>query len=220
MDPHTWPCKSRTTSTISSYVRIRDVVLKTYLGRWTIGRSGERGSGISVLPARYDDDDDDDDDLCESNRRKINYAFSRQGHCYHCSKKKKWVATAVEILKNATYKHLPVAEQNALSMVVTMRKILFWSWKFALIEGVILLLVFVTVRRNTKQTLKLISHLTSAKAHHLINVIAFLRPLTNEADLTKTLWNCRRILATLGVQTWWFFAVISYIYANHSSKPP
>ena len=43
--------------TFSSYVRIRDVVLKTYLGRWTIGRSGERGSGISVLPARYDDDD-------------------------------------------------------------------------------------------------------------------------------------------------------------------
>ena len=42
--------------TFSSYVRIRDVVLKTYLGRWTIGRSGERGSGISVLPARYDDD--------------------------------------------------------------------------------------------------------------------------------------------------------------------
>ena len=43
--------------TFSSYVRIRDVVLKTYLGRWTIERSGERGSGISVLPARYDDDD-------------------------------------------------------------------------------------------------------------------------------------------------------------------
>ena len=43
--------------TFSSYVRIRDVVLKTYLGRWAIGRSGERGSGISVLPARYDDDD-------------------------------------------------------------------------------------------------------------------------------------------------------------------
>ena len=42
--------------TFSSYVRIRDVVLKTYLGRWTKGRSGERGSGISVLPARYDDD--------------------------------------------------------------------------------------------------------------------------------------------------------------------
>ena len=44
--------------TFSSYVRLRDVVLKTYLGRWTIGRSGERGSGISVLPARYDDDDE------------------------------------------------------------------------------------------------------------------------------------------------------------------
>ena len=46
--------------TFSNYVRIRDVVLKTCLGRWTIGRSGERGSGISVLPARHDDDDDDD----------------------------------------------------------------------------------------------------------------------------------------------------------------
>ena len=46
--------------TFSSCVRIRDVVLKTYLGRWTIGRSSERGSGISVLPAWYDDEDDDD----------------------------------------------------------------------------------------------------------------------------------------------------------------
>ena len=27
-----------------------------------IGRSGERGSGISVLAARHDDDDDDDND--------------------------------------------------------------------------------------------------------------------------------------------------------------
>ena len=43
--------------TFSSYVRIRDVVLKTCQRRWTIGKSGERGSGISVLPARYDDDD-------------------------------------------------------------------------------------------------------------------------------------------------------------------
>ena len=43
--------------TFSSYVRIQDVVLKTCLGRSTIGRSGERGSGISVLPARHDDDD-------------------------------------------------------------------------------------------------------------------------------------------------------------------
>ena len=33
-------------------------LLKTCLGRWTIGRSGERGSGISVLPAWHDDDDD------------------------------------------------------------------------------------------------------------------------------------------------------------------
>ena len=45
--------------TFSNYVRIRDAVQKTCLRRWTIGRSGERGSRISVLPARHDDDDDD-----------------------------------------------------------------------------------------------------------------------------------------------------------------
>ena len=43
--------------TFSSYVRIRDVALKTCQGRWMIGKSGERGSGISVLAARHDDDD-------------------------------------------------------------------------------------------------------------------------------------------------------------------
>ena len=48
--------------TFSSYVRIRDVALKTCQKRWTIGWSGERESGISVLAARHDDDDDDDDD--------------------------------------------------------------------------------------------------------------------------------------------------------------
>ena len=48
--------------TYSSYVRIRGVALKTCLRRWTIGRSGQRRSGISVLAARYDDDDDDDDE--------------------------------------------------------------------------------------------------------------------------------------------------------------
>ena len=43
--------------TYSSYVRIRDVALKTCQRRWTIGRSGEKRSGISVLAARHDDDD-------------------------------------------------------------------------------------------------------------------------------------------------------------------
>ena len=46
--------------TYSSYVRIRDVTLKTGQKRWMIGRSGERESGISVLAARHDDHDDDD----------------------------------------------------------------------------------------------------------------------------------------------------------------
>ena len=42
----------------SSYVRIQGVALKTCQKRWIIGRSGERGAGISVLVARHDDDDD------------------------------------------------------------------------------------------------------------------------------------------------------------------
>ena len=41
--------------TYSSYVRIRDVALKTCQKRWMIGRKGERGSVISVLAARHDD---------------------------------------------------------------------------------------------------------------------------------------------------------------------
>ena len=49
MDPHIWPGKSRTTR---SYVRIWDVALKTCQRRWTIERSGERGSGIS-MPAAW-----------------------------------------------------------------------------------------------------------------------------------------------------------------------
>ena len=49
--------------TYSSYLRIRDVALKTCRRRGTIGRSGERGSGISVLVARHDDDEEDDDDI-------------------------------------------------------------------------------------------------------------------------------------------------------------
>ena len=44
----------------SSYVRIRNVALRICRRQWTIGRSGERGSGIPVLAARHDDDDDDD----------------------------------------------------------------------------------------------------------------------------------------------------------------
>ena len=52
--------------TFSSYVRIRDVALKTYQRRWTIERSGEGGSGIFVLAAQHDDDDDDDDNTINS----------------------------------------------------------------------------------------------------------------------------------------------------------
>ena len=42
--------------TFSSYVRIWNVALKTCQRWWTIGKSGESRSGISVLVARHDDD--------------------------------------------------------------------------------------------------------------------------------------------------------------------
>ena len=57
MDPHTW-CAKAGRPARTYYVKIRYVVQKTCLRRWTIGRSGERGSGISVIPARHHDDDD------------------------------------------------------------------------------------------------------------------------------------------------------------------
>ena len=44
--------------TFSSYVRIRDIALKTCQRGWTIGKSGDRGSGIFMLVTRRDDDDD------------------------------------------------------------------------------------------------------------------------------------------------------------------
>ena len=46
--------------TYSSCVRIWDVALKTCQKRW-IWRSGERGSGTSMLAEPHDNDDDDDD---------------------------------------------------------------------------------------------------------------------------------------------------------------
>ena len=48
----------RTTRTyIQQLCEDTDVALKTCQRRWTIGRSRERGSGISMLVARHDDDD-------------------------------------------------------------------------------------------------------------------------------------------------------------------
>ena len=49
--------------TYSSYVRIRDVVLKTCQRRWMKGRSGEIGSGISVLA-------DDESKVADRSRRR------------------------------------------------------------------------------------------------------------------------------------------------------
>ena len=57
--------------TYSSCMRIRDVAQKTCQKWWTIGKSGERGSGISVLAARHDDDDDEDKNVRLSTARQV-----------------------------------------------------------------------------------------------------------------------------------------------------
>ena len=44
----------------SSSVQLQNVTLKTWRKQWTIGKSGEIGSGISVLMSKHDDDDDDE----------------------------------------------------------------------------------------------------------------------------------------------------------------
>ena len=41
--------------TYSSFVRIRWVALRTCRKRWTIGRGGEKGSGIFMLRAQQDE---------------------------------------------------------------------------------------------------------------------------------------------------------------------
>ena len=59
-----WPNKSRTTSSNIHTAALSGngvIALKTCERRWTIGKSGERGSEISVLAAWHDDDDDDDE---------------------------------------------------------------------------------------------------------------------------------------------------------------
>ena len=48
--------------TYSSYVRIRDEALKTCQRQWTIGRNGERGSGVSVLAAWHDDEEEEEEE--------------------------------------------------------------------------------------------------------------------------------------------------------------
>ena len=46
--------------TYSSYVRIRDVTLKTCQKQWMIGRSGKRGSGQEVGEVAREDHHDDE----------------------------------------------------------------------------------------------------------------------------------------------------------------
>ena len=78
--------------TYSSYVRIRDVALKTCLRWWMIGKSGERGSGISVLAARHDDDDDELSIYSNGETKQIRNN-KRQARC------KSWTHTPLSFLR-------------------------------------------------------------------------------------------------------------------------
>ena len=79
--------------TYSSSVKIWNVALKTCQKRWTIERSGKRGSGISVLVAPHDDDDDDDDTILKNIEYRILTeeiifpikSTSFRGFCQHIS---------------------------------------------------------------------------------------------------------------------------------------
>ena len=88
--------------TYSSYVRIRDVALKTCQRWWTIGRRGERGSGISVLAVWHDDDDDDDDEfdgLGLFNRfeiRNFEFRLVKLSLCHTLLKNRGWLDTYLE----------------------------------------------------------------------------------------------------------------------------
>ena len=110
--------------TFSSYVRIRDVVLKIYQGRWTIGRSGERGSGISVLPARHDDDDDDDSIqhdsfICNTVKRLQVLRCNTDNSILHTSKRFQVFQTHCTQLNDSKYYHISLTIQLNISHLFT-----------------------------------------------------------------------------------------------------
>ena len=70
--------------TYSNYVRTQDVSLKTCRRRWVIGRSGERGSGISMLTARHDDDDDYSFNLLKQNLEYVSLNGFEKVKICHC----------------------------------------------------------------------------------------------------------------------------------------
>ena len=78
--------------TYSSYVRIRDVALKTCRRRLTIGRSGERGSRISVQAARHDDNEDDDESkLTEKECKGSHNCLGKVTHRESCKRMNLWI---------------------------------------------------------------------------------------------------------------------------------
>ena len=79
--------------TYSSSVYIRGVALKTCRKRWTIGRGGERGSGISLLMARQDDDYD----YCYYD---LFETLKQRANCLYCIRVLNWVTNVFSNILN------------------------------------------------------------------------------------------------------------------------
>ena len=71
--------------TYSSSVRIWSAAVKTCQMRWTIGRSGERGSGISALMGQQDDDEGN-----QSRQSKTEFKLIKLFKNWPCSKFCSW----------------------------------------------------------------------------------------------------------------------------------
>ena len=91
--------------TYSSYVRIQDLALRTYQKQWTIGRSGERGSEISVLVM-----------ICISKSQRSSYtSFSRMDSrlcIYHL-----FVSSNLNFLHNSLWITFPTQSYTLIAQI-------------------------------------------------------------------------------------------------------
>ena len=135
----------------SSYVRIRDVALKAGQRQWTIGRSSERGSGISVLAARHDEDDEDDDYLKKDIRPEIIKSQNVKSLRENILLNKKWINSILNSEPYSSFEWVP-------------------SY-----QGIFSAKLLLHLRRNEKWTAKTICHNLSSLTNWDISDIVTVR---------------------------------------------
>ena len=120
--------------TYNSSVRIRDVALKTCQKRWTIQRSDERGSGISMLAARHDDDD-------ESNIRRMPSWYAVRSYLFVSSlitliyqflsfKGKELLQWSFHLLSVVEASHVREASNGSEQVIIRgiLVRTIYWVW--------------------------------------------------------------------------------------------